>query len=473
MSKGSNSHFDAIVERERGLTRSLSAGQMSMIAIGGAIGTGLFLGSGFAVSMAGPSVLISYAIGALISLLLMGCLVEMTLAHPTTGSFGAYAEYYVSPWAGFMVRYAYWTCCVLGIGTEVTAIAVYMKYWLPDVPGWFWLASFSSMLVIINAFSVKVFGTVEYWLSLLKVSAIVGFIILGGYVLFGQPTLVARDGIPPASLMHYVDHGGFFPHGFWGMWVAVIISIFSYIGIEMIAVAAGEAEHPDRAITVAFRSTVARLVIFYLGTLSVMLAVVPWNQITQGTSPFVRVMEATHIPGAAGLINFVVLVATLSAVNSQLYITARMMFSLSRAGHAPRALGTVSRHGVPVAALLLSTVGVGIATVLSIIIPATSFAVMIGVSIFGALFTWLMIFVTHYRFRRAWDASGRPPLAFRMWGFPWLTGLGALLILAVLLSTLMTDAFRITLYFGMPYLLLLSILYFVRYRRAPREALSS
>src|SRR5476649_1149372 len=268
MSKGSNSHFDAIVERERGLSRSLSAGQMSMIAIGGAIGTGLFLGSGFAVSMAGPSVLISYAIGALISLLLMGCLVEMTLALPTTGSFGAYAEYYVSPWAGFMVRYAYWTCCVLGIGTEVTAIAVYMKYWLPDVPGWFWLASFSSMLVIINAFSVKVFGTVEYWLSLLKVSAIVGFIILGGYVLFGQPTLVARDGIPPASLMHYVDHGGFFPHGFWGMWVAVIISIFSYIGIEMIAVAAGEAEHPDRAITVAFRSTVARLVIFYIGTLS-------------------------------------------------------------------------------------------------------------------------------------------------------------------------------------------------------------
>src|ERR1700689_400734 len=190
--------FDRIVERERGLRRTLSARRMTMIAIGGAIGTGLFLGSGFAIGTAGPSVLLSYAIGALIALLLMGCLAEMTVAHPTTGSFGAYAEFYLGPLAGFMVRYAYWTCLVLAVGTEVTAVALYMKFWFPTVPGWIWILTFSGLLITVNAFSVYTFGAVEYWLSLVKISAIVAFILLAGYIVF--PTIGAHSNVSAGSV---------------------------------------------------------------------------------------------------------------------------------------------------------------------------------------------------------------------------------------------------------------------------------
>lgn len=320
--------FDAIVAREQGLRHALTSGQMAMIAIGGAIGTGLFLGSGFAIGLAGPSVLVSYAIGALIALLLMGALAEMTVAHPTAGSFGAYAEHYVGPLAGFLVRYAYWFAVVFAIGTEISAIAVFMKYWFPAVPGWYWVIGFSALLIAVNLASVTLYGTVEYAFSLLKIAAIVVFIVLGAYLVWAAP---AASGI---GFANYTAHGGFMPKGPWGTWVAVIVAIFSYMSIEAVAIAAGEARDPQHAVTRAFRSTVFRLVLFYLLTLSLMLAIVPWTQAGTDESPFVKVMAATHVPYAAGVINFVLLIAALSAMNSQLYVTTRMMFSLSR---APRA----------------------------------------------------------------------------------------------------------------------------------------
>jgi len=447
--------FDQIAEREQGLQRRLTAGQMSMIAIGGAIGTGLFLGSKFAIGFAGPSVILSYAIGGVIALLLMGCLAEMTVAHSTSGSFGAYAEHYIGPMAGFLVRYSYWSCIVLAVGTEVTAVAQYMGYWFPDVPGWLWVLLFSGALIAVNAMSVKTFGTVEYWFSTIKVSAIIAFIVLGAYVVWGNPQYGAQ---------HYTEHGGFMPNGAWGMWVAVIISIFSYLSIEMIAVAAGEAEHPEQAVKTAFRATVARLVIFYLLALSLILAIVPWNQTGDGGSPFVTVMQAINIPFAAGVINFVVLVAALSAMNSMLYITTRMMFSLARAGHAPAALGRLSGRGTPVNALALSSSGVGVAAVLSVLYPETSFTLMIAISMFGAMFTWMMIFVTHWFFRRQWERAGKPRLSFRMVGFPVLTGLGAVAMLAIMITTVFTDVFRMTLIFGIPFLLLLTLWYWLGFR---------
>ncbi|VWC60928.1 amino acid permease [Burkholderia lata] len=447
--------FDAIVEREKGLHRGLSTAQLSMIAIGGAIGTGLFLGSGFAIGFAGPSVLVSYAIGALIALLLMGCLAEMTVAHPTSGSFGAYAEHYVSPLAGFLVRYAYWASIVFAVGTEVTAIAVYMKYWFPAVPGWYWIVGFSAALIGINLVSVKVFGAVEYVFSMLKIAAIVAFIALGAVVVFGAP---AGSGI---GFANYTAHGGFFPKGVWGMWVAVIVSIFSYLSIEMIAVAAGEARDPHQAITRAFRATMVRLVFFYLLTLALMLAIVPWTAAGSDESPFVKVMAATHVPGAAGVINFVILVAALSAMNSQLYITTRMMFSLSRAGYAPKTLGRLTGRGVPAAALGLSAIGIALATVLNVLYPDTSFVMMMSVSMFGAMFTWLMIFVTHLFFRRHHRGQA---LAFRMWGFPVTSVLGAVLMFAALVTTYFTREFRMTLFCGVPFMIVLSVVHAVWYR---------
>lgn len=452
--------FAAIAAREQGLKRQLTSAQMSMIAIGGAIGTGLFMGSSFAIGFAGPGVLVSYALGALIALLLMGCLAEMTVAHPTSGSFGAYAEFYISPLAGFLVRYAYWAAIVLAVGTEVTAIALYMKHWFPDVAGWVWILLFSSVLIFTNAISVKAFGHFEYWFSAIKISAILAFILLGAWLVFGGQN-------PDYGFHHYVEHGGFMPNGLSGVWIAVIIAIFSYLSIEMIAVAAGEAEQPELAVKKAFKVTMVRLVVFYLLTLALILAMVPWDQSGQGArSPFVSVMAQVGIPGATGLINFVILVAALSAMNSQLYTTTRMMFSLSRAGHAPKAMGRLSEAGVPLNALALSCTGIALATLVNLAFPEQSFMLMMAISIFGALFAWMMIFLTHYRFRRHHQHLSSAPLAFRMWGFPYGTLLGLVLMLAILVTTAFVPAFRMTLVFGVPFLALLSIAYLLVLRRA-------
>jgi AAT family amino acid transporter len=452
------SKFDSIAERERGLRRSLSARQLSMIAIGGAIGTGLFLGSGFAIGFAGPSVLLSYPIGALNTLLLMGCLAEMTVAHPTAGSFGAWAEFYVSPIAGFLVRFSYWAGVVLALGTEVTAVAVYMRFWFPVVPGWIWISSFSFVLVVVNALNVRVFGMVEYGFSALKVFAICAFLALGTWVVLTASHGSAADPGQTIGFRNYTAFGGFFPKGVWGMWVAVLVSLFSYFSIEMIAVAAGEAKDPQRAITLAFRATMIRLVLFYVLTLALILAIVPWTTTASGTSqsPFVTVMMRFHISGAAGVVNFVILIAALSAMNSQLYITTRMLFSLSRGGFAPRVMGTLTSNGVPIVALLVSTLGIGLAAVLNICYHERSFLLMVAISMFGPMFTWLMVFVTHLRFR---SHHSREPLAFRMWGYPYTSLLGAVLTAAALITTLFTQVFRPTLIYGIPFLILLSAAY--------------
>jgi L-asparagine transporter-like permease len=462
--------FLEIIERERGLQRRLSAARLSMIAIGGAIGTGLFLGSGIAIGLAGPAVLVSYAVGALIALLLMGCLAEMTIAHPITGSFGAYAEYYIGPLAGFLVRYAYWTCIVLAVGTEVTAVALYMRYWFPTAPGWVWIVAFSALLIGINARSVNVFGAVEYGFSAIKVAAIMIFIVLAAYLLWRAPSTLAgtQDATASIGLRNYTAYGGFFPHGIWGAWVAVIMAVFSYLSIEMIAVAAGEAEQPEAAARRAFRSTVLRLILFYLLTLALILAIVPWTAAGTDESPFVKVMRALAVPGAAAIFSCVILIAALSAMNSQLYITTRMMFSLARAGHAPRRFGALSERGVPLQALLLSSTGIAIAAVLSVVAPKSAFILMVSISAFGAMFTWMMIFVTHYYFRRA--RAAQPPSAFRMIGFPLTTLLGAALMAAVLLTTAFTDAFRLTLVFGLPFLAVLCVVYCYRQARVTSSA---
>jgi AAT family amino acid transporter len=453
--------FSHISKREEGLQRKLTAGQMSMIAIGGAIGTGLFLGSKFAIGLAGPSVILSYTISGFITLLLMGCLAEMTVAHPTSGSFGAYAEHYISPLAGYLVRWAYWTCIVMGVGTEVTAIADYMRFWFTGIPPWIWIVLFSGVLIGVNAWSVKTFGSVEYWFSTVKILAIVGFILLGAYVVWGS-------GNPDFGARHLTGHGGFFPKGVWGTWVAVVISIFSYLSIEMIAVAAGEAERPAEAVKKAFRSTLVRLVLFYLLSLLIILCIVPWDRIGEGNSPFVAVMQALRIPYAAGILNFVVIVAALSAMNSMLYITTRMMFSLSRGGDAPASLGALSGHGVPINALILSTTGIALAAVVYVLFPEKAFTLMVSLSMFGAMFTWMMIFATHFFFRRHHDRNGGLALPFKMKFFPATTLLGCSLMLAVLVTTAFTEIFRMTLVFGVPFLVLLALSF--RFFRKPTPA---
>ena len=452
--------FTAIAAREGGLRRTLTSAQLSMIAIGGAIGTGLFLGSGFAISLAGPSVLVSYFIGAIITLLLMGALAEMTVAHPTSGSFGDWAEHYLHPLAGFLVRYAYWAGVVFALGTEVSAIAIYMRFWFPNVPGLVWIALFATLLILVNALSVQAFGSIEYIFSALKLFAIAAFLLLGTWLLFH---LHHQSGVPIALTP---PGESFFPHGLFGTWAGVLVALFSFFSIEMIAIAAGESANPRQAITRAFKSTMFRLAFFYLLTIALILMLADWRQTAAGReSPFVHVMAATHIPYAAAVVNAIILIAALSAMNSQLYITSRMLFTLARARQAPGLFGSLTARGVPVPALLASTAGIAVAALLNALYPQRAFLLLFAISCFGPMFAWLTIFVTHIAFRRRHTPAAGD---FRAPGFPATTYLGATLMAAALLSTPFIPAFRPTLLYGLPFLAILTLIWLLNEKRRSR-----
>jgi AAT family amino acid transporter len=440
---------------------------MAMIAIGGAIGTGLFLGSALAVRTAGPAVILSYLLGAVIALLMMGALSEMAVAHPTAGSFGVYAELYLSRWSGFVVRYTYWAAQCIAIGGEATAAAIYCRWWFPGVPAWMWVVLFSLVLVGANAMGVGSFGEFEYWSAMIKVVAIVLFIAFGALLL----THIVHE--PGVGFANFTAHGGFLPHGLTGMWLAMGFVIFSYVGTEVVAVTAGEAHDPERVVPKALRSMVTRLILFYVGAMVVLIGVVPWDQVQSGAdvsaSPFVRVFQLLHVPAATNIMNFVVLTAALSSMNCDLYVSTRMMFSLARGGYAPRGLGKVSRRGTPIRALLISTVGLAVATVVAALYPTTAYVYLLGVALFGGLFVWIMVFVTHLAFRRAWVRQGHEPLPVRMPGYPWLTLLGLALLVGILASTWWVEGMRPTLLSGLPWLGLLSLAYLYWARRNRRD----
>ncbi len=452
-----------VLAREAGLHRNLTSRQLSMISIGGAIGTGLFLGSAISVRLAGPGVILSYVAGAAIALTLMWALGEMAVAHPVAGSFGVYAEMYIHRWAGFVVRYTYWLCQVVAIGSEVVAAAIYCGLWFPGIPQWIWIAAFSAGMIYVNARSVASFGAFEYWFAMIKVVTITIFLILGGALLFGV-------GFHPLGAANFTAHGGFLPRGWLGVGLGVAMAMFSYMGLEVVAVTSGEAADPERALPRALRWTLLRLGIFYIGGLTIVVGVVPWSQVGLGESPFVRVFQTVGIPAAADIMNFVVLTAALSSVNCNLYLTSRMIFSLARGGYAPAILGRLSKRGTPVNGLLVSSAGMALALVLKLWFQTTKvFTYMIGAAFFGGLFVWLMIFVTHLAFRGRHARSGSSYLRFAPRG-PWTSLFGLLALTAVLLSTWWIPELQITLKSGVPWLVIISLAYFAwsRLSRAAR-----
>lgn len=455
----------AIEQGER-LERQLTSRQVGMIAIGGAIGTGLFLGSSLAVHTAGPGVILSYVLGAAITLLLMGALSEMAVAHPTAGSFGVYAEMYLNPWAGFTVRYTYWAAQCIAIGGEATAIAIYCQWWFPNTPKWLWIFGFACALLYVNARSVGSFGSFEYWFAMIKVAAIVLFIV------FGVSLLTGVGPRPAIGFSNLTSHGGFLPTGWRGVWMAMVFVIFSYIGTEVVAVTAGEAKQPETEVPRAMRTMVARLIMFYLGAIFVLICIVPWERIQPGAnvaaSPFVKVFQLIGVPAAAHIVNFVVITAAASSMNCNLYLVSRMMFSLARGGYAPAAFGAVSSKGTPVAALIVSAAGLALAILVSVLNPDGAFVYLFGISLFGGLYAWLMIFVTHLRFRPRWKAAGNRRLPVRMIGYPYTSVLGAAAICAILATTWWVEGMRVTLIAGVPWLGLLTAAYFLRSLLAAR-----
>ena len=443
------------VKEEQVLTRVLSSGQQVMIAIGGAIGTGLFLASGAAVPAAGPGVIFSTLLVAAISLLLGAALTEMCVAHPAAGSFGLYAERYLSPFAGYAVRMSYWLSQIIVIGGHMVAIATYMGFWFPNVSDTLWILLFSVVLLYINARAVGTFGEFGYWFSMIKVVAIALFVALGILVLTG---LIGES---PPGLSNYVAHGGFLPMGWWGVWLAACFTFYSFIGVEMAAVASGEAKDPEVTIPRTYRTLVFGLSLIYIVTTAVLVGILPWNSFGVSESPFVSVLRTIGIPGSASVMNFVVLTAAITAANSSIYLVSRTLFSLGRAGMIPKALGAVNKRGVPVNALAIAGIGLLLAVVIQTRLQSTAYIWFIGVALFGALFCWLMIFVTHVAFRRAWVRVGSPPLRYRSRFGEKGSLLGAVVMLAILVSTWWAPGLRVTLQSSLPWLGLVGLAYWL------------
>ena len=430
---------DQDVRNEQVLARQLSAPQQVMMALGGAIGTGLFLASGLSVNVAGPAVILAYAVVAVIALLLGRALTDMAVAHPTAGAFGVYAGMYVSPFAGYAVRVSYWLMEVIATGGQLVAASIYMGYWFPAVPGALWVFAFASALIYVNSRAVGELGVVEYWLVTIKVVAVAFF------VGFGLLVLAGATGEPAIGLTNVTGHGGFMPFGIIGVWLGCCFVIYSFIGVEIVGVTSGEASDPARTIPRAMRRMVVGLSVIYIVTVTLLVALTPWNQLGIGESPFVSVLRRLAIPGAAGVMNGVVLLAALSSANANIYLIARTLFSLARAGFVPRRLGAVSERGAPVASLLVSSAGLAVAVVVRAFWPQSAYVWFFGAALFGALFVWLMIFVTHIAFR-----APRVPIA---------SCAGAGLIAAILVSTWWVPDLRSTLVAGGPWLLLLAIGY--------------
>ena len=451
-----------ISERESGLRRGLGQTQMVMIGLGGAIGTGLFMGSGLAIGYAGPAVILSYVLAGFVALVMVFSLSEMAVVHPTAGSFGTYAETYLNPWAGFVVRYTYWIAQVIAIGGEAVAAGLYMGFWFPGVPVWMWALAFCVLLLYFNSRSVSNFGTVESWFALIKVAAIVLFVVLGAVSLFGRGHLA--EGVHNLSGLP----GGFFPNGITGVWMAVLIGVFSFNGIEVIAVTSGEVRDPQRTIPAALRTMLLRLFLFYVLAVTIIVATTPWTATgvkVVAQSPFVSVFQHYGIAHAAGVMNFVVISAALSSMNTDIYLCSRMLFSLSRGEYAPRQLGSLSDRGTPVIAVLVSGAGILASAAVSIFTP-NAYGKLLYVALFDAMLVWVIILLSHLSFRRQRRTSELP---VRMPLFPWMQYVGLVMLGGILVTMGVDPDQRVSWEYGVPWLLVISAAYlFWQARHAAR-----
>lgn len=443
------------------LKRSLTHGQMTMIVMGSALGTGLFLGSGDAIALAGPAVILSYAVGSALAAVIGAAVGEMAVHYPVRGGFGAMATRYLGSYAGFLTRWAYWTVNVTITGIELVAVAKYLNYWWPQLPLWAGIAIFGAGIIGLNIASVKSFGTLEFFLSSIKVFSVIAFILVGlCLIFFGLPghTAVGVDNL--------LNDGGFIPNGPGSVWLSLAVVMFSFGGIEMVSISAAEAKDPARSVRSSAKAMIARLATFYVLCLFIVVAIIPWRRgaelgSTVDTSPFVLVFDQLNIAGAAHIVNFVVLIAALSSANANLYAGARLMHSLATDGMAPRALATVNASGVPGRAMWLSTSGVLIAVLLAVFKPGEVFLSMIYLTMVCALLVWVLILFAYIAYRRV---EG-PVSAFRLFGGRWLAGAGIMVLFSVWVALFYNAGSALPTTVGIGYFLVLTIVYFARVRR--------
>jgi aromatic amino acid transport protein AroP len=382
------------------LKRGLKNRHIQLIALGGAIGTGLFLGIAQTIQMAGPSVLLGYAIGGFIAFLIMRQLGEMVVEEPVAGSFSHFAYKYWGDFAGFLSGWNYWAMFILVGMAELTAVGIYIQYWWPEIPTWASAAAFFVVINLVNLVNVRLYGETEFWFAIIKVAAILGMIVFGAYL------LASGSGGPEASIRNLWEQGGFMPHGISGLVMAMAVIMFSFGGLEMVGITAAEAADPRRSIPKATNQVVYRILIFYIGSLTVLLSLYPWGKVVEGGSPFVMIFHALNSNLVATILNVVVLTAALSVYNSGVYCNSRMLFGLATQGNAPKALTKVNKRGVPVLSIALSALATSVGVLINYVMPGEAFGLLMALVVSTLVINWVMICLAHLKFRTAKDRQG-------------------------------------------------------------------
>jgi L-asparagine transporter-like permease len=427
---------------------------MAMVGVGGSIGTGLLLGSGAAVRIAGPAVILSFAAAALITWTVAMALSEMATLHPSPGAFGTYAELYLNSWAGFVSRYGFWLALAIAIGGEMVASATYMHYWFPRVGASVWIVFFAAGLLLVNLRTVGDYGKFEYWFAMIKLVTMLAFVVLGA-------ALLAWGRVSP----QYTASGGFFPNGHGAPLRAMSFSLFTFAGIEMVAISSGESRSAlevSRAVRTAF----ALLTVVYMGAVVVLVGVMPWHGAGVTESPFVTVFRHVGLPAVSHVMNLIVLTAALSGANASLYADSRALFSLAQSGYAPVGLGKLTTAGAPLRALLISSCGIIVALVLAKWAPQDAFVYLLGAALFGAMLAWLVVLAAHVRFRTRISPKELAHLPVRSPAGALASVFGFIGIVVSLAGTWWYS--RVTVVSGMLYVAGLSAAYFLARARRKR-----
>ncbi len=406
------------------LQRGLKPRHMTMIALGGIIGAGLFVGSSAVISTVGPGAVVSYLAAGILVILVMRMLGEMAVANPSVGSFTDYARTAIGPWAGFTTGWLYWYFWSIVLAIEAVAGAEILQRWI-DAPTWLMSLVLMALLTGTNLFSVRSYGEFEFWFASIKVAAIVVFILVAGGWLLGI------GGGDSPGLSNLTGQGGFAPDGALSLLSGIVIVIFAFVGAEIVTIAAAESEEPEEAVAGAVRSVVYRVLLFYVLSIFLLVCIVPWTDVPSGESPFIAALDRIGIPGSADVMNAIIVTAVLSCLNSGLYTGSRMLFALARRGDAPKVLLEVNSRGVPVKAILLTTSIGFLSTILAWLSPETVFLFLVNSSGAVALFVYFLIAVTQLVMRRRLEQEAPEKLKVKMWLYPWLTWLSIIAIVAI------------------------------------------
>lgn len=447
------------------LTRSLKSRHIFMLSLGGVIGTGLFMGSGVTINQGSPwGAILSYLVAGFLMYLVMVCLGELSVQMPVSGSFQAHATKYIGPATGFMIGWVYWMSWATTVGLEFTAAGMLMQRWFPDVPIWYWSALFVALLFGINALATRAFGEAEYWFAGIKVLAILSFIVVGALVIFGVIDLPSGA---PAPMFDNLKGDSLFPNGLPAVFAVMMTVVYAFQGCEIMGVAAGETDQPEKSIPRAVRNVVFRVLIFYVLAVMVLAAIIPWQQAGLVESPFVQVFDMVGIPYAADLMNFVILTAILSVGNSGLYASTRILWAMSKSGMAPKALSPLSKQGVPLRALFITLCFALISLMTSFIAADTLFMVLMAVSGMAGTVTWIVIALAQYRFRRQFLREGGQleQLKYRAPWFPLVPLLCIVLCSSLFVFLAMDETQRPSLYWGSGFIALCYGAYYLMQRK--------